>query len=112
MIDKPPSKAPEIEVQARRESVIRVYDPPADIAPGGEGQGFRDFPAFKIDFTPGGDMVLYGMKYYGRKVDLKTGREYDDARQTILAVVDPNGHLRAETVQVEKPADAAAEGLN
>ena len=91
-------------------TVIRVYDPPLPLEDhqlaGGEvgGHTFRDFDATKVDIAPDGTMTLSRIRSLGMKRDLaRGGQEYESFEASLLAVIDADGHLRAETIHLADP---------
>ena len=89
--------------------VFRVYDPPADIARDGVGQGFRDFKIASVDFGPDGTMVLHSVIKVSDEPDLRPdapfGARIEGWSHTIAAVIDANGHLRAESIVTPEAPD-------
>ena len=81
-------------------SVVRVYDPPLPIGPA-DGPGFRDFDATKVEIAPDGTMTLSKIEQTGEELDVRSGRMMQGYKATLLAVVDADGHLRAETIILE-----------
>lgn len=86
--------------------LIRVYDPPlpldeSEAARQGVTGYFRDFDATKVDVAPDGTMTLSKIESTGEEVDFQSGRKVQGFRATLLAVIAPNGRIRAETVDVE-----------
>jgi hypothetical protein len=104
-----------IEQQPIAGKVIRVYDPPKPLEDpagrvdevGGVAYGFRDFPAQKVDIAPDGTMTLTQIEATGEELDIKTGRKMQGYRQTLLAVIDADGHLRAESIDLAREAGSA-----
>lgn len=105
-----------IEQKPLKGKVIRVYDPPlpldnpahqiaAEI--GGVAYGFRDFPAQKVEVAPDGTMTLTQIEELGEELDIKSGRKMMGYKQTLLAVIDADGHLRAESIDLANEAGSA-----
>lgn len=89
--------------------IFRVYDPPKDIAEGATGQGFRDFKIASVDFGADGTMVLHSVIKIGEAPDLRAdaplGARIEEWSHLIAAVIDTNGHLRAESILVPESPD-------
>jgi hypothetical protein len=98
---------------------IRVYDPPlplyahplaggpinpdpTDVENRGPRYSFRDFDASKVEIGPDGSMTLSRIEETGEELDIKTGRKMQGYRVTLLAIIDADGHLRAETIHVDE----------
>ncbi len=73
---------------------LRVY---------GAGGAYRDFNAQRVDVAPDGSMLLTQVEQTGEEVDFKTGQKAMGYRQTLLAVIGPDGDLRLESIDVETP---------
>jgi hypothetical protein len=90
-------------------TVFRVYDPPRDIAAGGVGEGYRDFKIASVDFGADGTMVLHSVVKVGESPDLRPkapfGGKVEEWRHLIAAVIDSNGHLRAESIVLPDSPD-------
>lgn len=84
-------------------SVIRVH---LDTGP-------VDYDATKLDIGPDGSMSITKLEMVDEKPDLRPGAKIGDKvqgwKQTLLAVVGPDGKLRAETVSLELGAGPDAE---
>lgn len=82
--------------------VIRVYDPPRPIE-----AGYRDFDATKVEFANDGTMTLTKLEDTGEELDVRSGKMMRGYKQTLLAVVDVDGHLRAESIDLAQPPGSA-----
>ena len=95
---------------------IRVYDPPLPLEhhpsaaggprpDGGVAYTFIDFDAQKIDVGLDGTISLTRVEVGEERTDFQTGKPYRPVTTTVVALIDPDGHLRAETI------DVALEGM-
>lgn len=96
---------------------FRVYDPPLPLElhplAGGplrdatdihtSGHSFMDFDAQKVELGPAGNIILSHVEIGEEQTDLQSGRKYNPIETKVLAIIDPDGHLRAETVYVDLP---------
>ena len=71
--------------------------------------GPRDFDASKVDIAPDGSMSITKIEMLeGPKIATPGGDNGARMRVTLLAIVGPDGKLRAETVELEEPEELPA----
>jgi len=64
---------------------------------------YRDFEPSKVEVGPDGSLSLTLIEQTGeRRLDAKGGQMMDEYRVTLLAIIGPDGRLRAETVDVDE----------
>ncbi len=108
-----PRKPTLIGAQPAKGIVFRVYDPPKPLVDGEAGH--RDFEVTKIDVWNDGSIVLSRTIKIGEKPDLRPearlGDKVEEWLTIIAAVIDHDGHLRAESIFTEEGTEADP-GLN
>lgn len=102
--------------------VFRVYHPPLPLEatdsdggrPAIEWRGekffYRDFVVQRVEFTQEGSMMLHSQHLVERKPDLERGGLVEAWMAIIAAVIDHEGHLRAESVVLPDQASEAGDG--
>lgn len=101
--------------------VFRVYHPPIPAegtgvleAADGSKASYRDFRVTKVDVWQDGTLVLHTLTKLGEVPDLRPEARHGDKieswMETIAAVVDPEGHIRGESVILGPEAPEQAEG--
>lgn len=104
--------------------VFRTYHPPIPItgeelkADDGSVAQFRDFKIQKVEFAGDGSMVLHSVVKVSDVPDMRPEARLGDRIQgwmeLIAAVIDPDGHIRAESIVLgpEEAFDGAPPGIN
>jgi hypothetical protein len=100
--------------------VFRVYHPPIPSegtgvleAADGSKATYRDFRITKCELWQDGSMVLHALTKLGEVPDVRPearlGDKIESWMETIAAVVDPEGHIRGESIVLgpEAPEQAA-----
>lgn len=93
--------------------IFRIYDPPRPLGgtPGdwAVAATFRDFKIASVDFGADGTMVLHSVLKIGEMPDLSAGAEFgakiEEWSHLISAVIDSDGHLRAESIVTPESPD-------
>lgn len=87
-------------VEPQTRTRVRVYTG-AGRVPKYDDQVFVDFDATKIDISPDGSMILTRITASGEsRLNPITGKLEEGVEVRILAVIGPDGRVRAETVDV------------
>lgn len=93
-------------------TVFRIYDPPRPLD-AAQAEAFRDFDATKIELNADGSIVLIKTELVEEKPDLRPdaplGQKVQAWSTYILAIINTDGHLRAETIRA---AEFAAPALD
>lgn len=105
--------------------VFRVYSPPRPLLPEEGGfwspvgkpdvlHVFRDWKIQKVDFQVDGTMVLHSLVLVDSQPDLRPDAQFGDKIESwmelIAAVIDPSGHVRAESIVIGPEASESPEG--
>jgi hypothetical protein len=65
--------------------------------------GSRDYDASKIDLGADGSLVLTKLTKVGSRPDLQRGGMQEEWESRILAIIGPDGRVRAETIDEAGP---------
>src|ERR1035437_6796146 len=91
-------------IEPKLSTRVRVYH--REMVPEGggfvTGGGYTDFDAQKIEVASDGSMILHRITPGGDRLNPKTGKFEQGFEVRILAVIGPDGAVRAETVEVEE----------